>query len=117
MTEDIKKYFFEQYKKQEFRVVPGHWPDFRTKKEVDDWISMMTGLCKLVEKEFGDEPHADKCPSCGYHLSIRKENEHTGTIKLRCLECAAETREYESLALATEAWNRGDVVQGEKIAL
>lgn len=117
MTKEVEDYFFEQYQKQNFQVVPGHWPDFETKKDVDDWISMMVGFGKFVEEKFGNEPHAGKCPSCGFHLSFRKENKGTGAIKLRCLECAAETREYETLALAIEAWNRGEVIQGEKLAV
>lgn len=39
MEDDVRKYFEEQYKKSKIRVVPGHWPDFKSKKEVDEWIA------------------------------------------------------------------------------
>ena len=29
---------FERYKDASFTVVPGHWPDFQTKEEVDEYI-------------------------------------------------------------------------------
>ena len=41
MNNDVKEYFREQYKNCDFRVVPGHWPDFKNRHEVDNWISLM----------------------------------------------------------------------------
>jgi L-arabinose isomerase len=38
MNQEIETYFAEQYKKAKFTVVPGHWPDFKSKEEVDKWI-------------------------------------------------------------------------------
>lgn len=35
---EVEEYFWERYKKASFRVVPGHWPDFQSKEEVDTWI-------------------------------------------------------------------------------
>lgn len=49
VTEEIQKYFFEQYQKASFRVVPGHWPNFKTKEDVDKWIKQME---KLINELF-----------------------------------------------------------------
>jgi hypothetical protein len=37
---EVEAYFIEQYKKASFRVVPGHWPEFKSKEEVDKWIAI-----------------------------------------------------------------------------
>jgi hypothetical protein len=47
---EVMEYFTEQYKKANFRVVPGHWPDFTSKEEVDDWISDMNIILNFFEK-------------------------------------------------------------------
>lgn len=36
--DEVMAYFFEKYENASFRVVPGHWPDFQTKEEVDEYI-------------------------------------------------------------------------------
>lgn len=36
--DEVTAYFFERYEKASFRVVPEHWPDFKTKEEVDEYI-------------------------------------------------------------------------------
>lgn len=38
---EIEQYFLERYKNASFRVVPGHWPDFKSKDDVDTWINLM----------------------------------------------------------------------------
>lgn len=43
---EIEKYFFEKYEKANFRVVPGHWPDFKSKAQVDIWIQFMEDVFK-----------------------------------------------------------------------
>lgn len=35
---EIEEYFWQKYENASFRVVPGHWPDFQSKEEVDKWI-------------------------------------------------------------------------------
>jgi len=35
---EVMAYFFKRYENASFRVVPGHWPDFQTKEEVDEYI-------------------------------------------------------------------------------
>lgn len=37
---EIEDYFMEQYNKANFKVVPGHWPEMKTKK------MLMIGLKK-----------------------------------------------------------------------
>jgi hypothetical protein len=32
--DEVTAYFFERYEKASFRVVPGHWPDFKATKEL-----------------------------------------------------------------------------------
>ena len=54
MTDEVWKYFFEQYRKCDFRVVPYHWPDFKSKEDVDKWIQFMEKL-----SDFEDEPEED----------------------------------------------------------
>lgn len=54
MTDEVKAYFLERYKKAKFRVVPGHWPDFDSKEDVDQWIRFgesLSGLSSLKGKE------------------------------------------------------------------
>lgn len=48
---NVKEYFHEQYKKADFSVVPGHWPDFKTKEEVDEWLDTMSRLIAAFRKE------------------------------------------------------------------
>lgn len=38
MRSQVEEYFFERYAKADFRVTPGHWPDFQSKEEVDEWF-------------------------------------------------------------------------------
>jgi len=45
--DEVMAYFFERYEKASFRVVPGHWPDFQTKEEVDEYIDATE---KIIEK-------------------------------------------------------------------
>jgi hypothetical protein len=51
MTNELKKYFFEQCKKNDIKVVPGHWPDFKTKEDVDKWINLMTSMFEKYFEE------------------------------------------------------------------
>jgi hypothetical protein len=50
MSDDVKKYFFEKYKKANFRVVPGHWPDFKNIEEVDKWFELMRKISKAFNE-------------------------------------------------------------------
>ncbi len=45
----IKEYFEEQYSKQSWRVVPGHWPTMETKKDVDNWIRNKNIIMEILE--------------------------------------------------------------------
>jgi hypothetical protein len=45
---EVMEYFAEQYQKTNFRLMPGHWPDFHTKEEVDKWISSMECIGEIV---------------------------------------------------------------------
>jgi hypothetical protein len=38
IPQEVWDYFIKRYQESSFRVVPGHWPSFQTKEEVDDWI-------------------------------------------------------------------------------
>lgn len=48
IAEDMKEYFYEMYLKQEWNVVPGHWPSMETKQDVDDWIDSMSEMMNRV---------------------------------------------------------------------
>lgn len=37
----VMEYFFERYNNAGFRVVPGHWPEFQYREEIDEWIDVM----------------------------------------------------------------------------
>lgn len=50
MDKSLEKYFFSKYKKANFRVVPGHWPDFKSKEEIDRWFEDF----KILQKSFED---------------------------------------------------------------
>lgn len=50
MTNEVYEYFKEKYEKTIFRVVPGSWPDFIDKKEVDDWIKLGESLFNIKSK-------------------------------------------------------------------
>ena len=44
MTDEIYKYFMKKYEDCDFQVVPWHWPDFKSQREVDIWIDNMSKL-------------------------------------------------------------------------
>lgn len=51
---EVEDYFNEQYEKAGIKVVPGHWPEMKTKQDVDDWINNL----KIIDEtlgEMGDE--------------------------------------------------------------
>ena len=50
MTKDVEEYFFEQYSKASFEVVPGHWPDFENKRDVFNWIQGMEKILKKINE-------------------------------------------------------------------
>lgn len=49
-NDEVRKYFHEEYAKINIQVVPGHWPNFKTKEEVDKWIKCM----KKLEEHFDE---------------------------------------------------------------
>ena len=48
--DEVYKYFIEKYKDCKVRVVPGHWPDFKTQDEVDKWIDFNNRMPEIFEK-------------------------------------------------------------------
>lgn len=44
MSNEIYQYFMEKYKKSDFTVLPGHWPDFKSKEEVDKWFEIINSM-------------------------------------------------------------------------
>jgi len=47
---EIEEYFKEQYEKSGIRVAPGHWPEMKTKADVDDWIRTMEKVLEAFRK-------------------------------------------------------------------
>jgi len=41
---DANTYFRKKYAESSLCAVPGHWPDFATIDEVDDWFRLMEGI-------------------------------------------------------------------------
>lgn len=58
MKKDVYDYFIQQYEKASFRVVPGHWPDFATKEEVDRWIKMTQDMLNFFSEKYANK-HVD----------------------------------------------------------
>ena len=48
--DEVMAYFLERYEKSIFRVVPGHWPDFKTKEEVDEYIDTTEKIMEAFRK-------------------------------------------------------------------
>lgn len=42
--DEIMAYFYEQYENLPVKVLPGHWPNFKSKEEVDQWIALKNKL-------------------------------------------------------------------------
>ena len=56
MEKEVSNYFFRKYEKASFRVPFGHWPDFQSKEEVDEWIGHMeSSTQKLAEHAFANK--------------------------------------------------------------
>ena len=53
MTDEVQEYFFKKYEKAGFRVVPGHWPDFNSKEDVDKWIHGMEEMERFFLEKKG----------------------------------------------------------------
>lgn len=51
IAEDMKEYFYEMYLKQDWNVVPGHWPSMETERDVDEWIDSMNDFFDSLEKK------------------------------------------------------------------
>ena len=49
---EARRYFMERYSQLPFRVIPGHWPDFASKEEVDRWIDLHQ---KIIASTIEDE--------------------------------------------------------------
>lgn len=52
MTEDVKKYFEEKYANSKIKVVTGHWPDFKTNLEVDEWMASKEQISNFIDYYF-----------------------------------------------------------------
>lgn len=46
--EEAREYFIDKYSRANFRVVPGHWPDFSTKEEVDEWFVDLEAFSSFI---------------------------------------------------------------------
>lgn len=55
MKHEIKQYFQEKYSKAAFSVVLGHWPDFKSREEVDEWIILVEKITAVFRREAADE--------------------------------------------------------------
>jgi len=47
MEKEVHKYFIKKLKEERIRILPGHYPELKTKEEVDKWIS-------IIKKSFED---------------------------------------------------------------
>jgi hypothetical protein len=46
---EIMEYFKKRYAESDIRVVPGHWPQFETKAQVDEWFKQKNMLSKYID--------------------------------------------------------------------
>lgn len=51
MTEEVWDYFSQKYEESPVRVVWGHWPDFKSEKEVDEWIDAMEKVLAVFRED------------------------------------------------------------------
>lgn len=52
VAQEIEAYFVEQYGKSQMRVVPGHWPEMKTKKDVDKWLEKLATIKRAFSLAF-----------------------------------------------------------------
>ena len=55
MTKEVSEYFRDKYSKASFRVVPGPWPDFKSKEEVDKWVEMTQKMVEFFSNKYKQE--------------------------------------------------------------
>lgn len=54
-NDEARKYFYEEYKKIDINVTPGHFPNFKTIEEVDKWISFMEKVQVSMNEYFDNQ--------------------------------------------------------------
>lgn len=113
MTDEIKQYFLERYEQADFRVVPGHWPDFESRESVDRWMEAMSATWKVAREEIRQETKLtpDRCPFCGADAGriARRFNDSRKYYVLcspRRGGCGAKGSEHIMKEDAIRAWNR-----------
>lgn len=52
---EVEDYFNEQYEKVGIKVVPGHWPEMKTKEDVDDWIKNLNMIDETLGEMIDEE--------------------------------------------------------------
>lgn len=57
--DEAQNYFVKIYPTLEFAVVPGHWPDFETVEQVDEWIEMQMKMREVAREIFEKENDND----------------------------------------------------------
>jgi len=51
MNKEVRDYFEKQYSSANFTVVYGHWPDFKSKAQIDKWIKVNNSIMEELEKD------------------------------------------------------------------
>lgn len=49
-NKEVREYFYRKYEDANFRIVPGHHPNFKSKSEVDQWIKNQENMMQAIEK-------------------------------------------------------------------
>jgi len=82
MTDEVSEYFHRQYEKSKVRVVPGHWPKFKSKKQVDLWIKLINSMVDDCFTQYLECPRCKNedireeqnyCQICGFNLKERNK--------------------------------------------
>lgn len=80
MKPEVAEYFSEKYQAQDIRVVPGHWPDFESKEQVDEWLAGLKKIEASFMLAFGDrnlyedDVSQRACQACVYFTKPRESN-------------------------------------------
>lgn len=81
--DEVRKYFHQEYSRANFRVVPGHWPNFKTKEEVDDWFELMVKLGKDLLEQFNEDKNTNILSFKGDESLLYSQSKFVGVIGSR----------------------------------
>lgn len=79
-NDEVREYFHQEYKNINVEVVPGHWPNFKTKEEVDKWIQFMTKVEKSIHDVFDEKSIEEQFNLKGNKCLLYSKSRFVGVI-------------------------------------